>query len=113
MAITNIDMPKWPCSVVYDTAATVPIIGADADHSVIMPAPVLVQIDTIPAATTLSLQAKVHKDAAWAELATYTSANTPAFISMSDVATCYPVVPNHVQLVRTVGSGDVKAYAQF
>jgi hypothetical protein len=112
MAITNIDMPTFPVYLAYDTAADPQVIGADEDHSIIMPAPSLLHIEAVPAGTTLSLQAKSHKDATWAVLGTYTDASTPAFVSIQDKASCTPHVPNFIQLVRTVGNGDVKVYAQ-
>jgi|PlaIllAssembly_1097288.scaffolds.fasta_scaffold00010_20 hypothetical protein len=112
MAITNIDMPTFPVYVAYDTAADPQVIGADADHSVIMPAPSLLHIEAVPVGTTLTLQAKCHKDATWATLGTYTSVNTPAFVSIQDKASCTPHVPNFVQVVRSVDDGDVKVYAQ-
>jgi hypothetical protein len=110
--INPIDMPTYPVYVSYDTAADPAVIGADADHSVVMSAPRLLHIEAVPAGTTLSLQAKSHKDATWAVLATYTSVNTPAFVSIQDKAVCNPHVPNFVQLVRTVGAGNVKVFAQ-
>jgi len=100
-----IDRPKYPTYVVYDTAALVPVQGADADHSVVICDPVLVQIDTLPAATSIQVQQKCHPDAEWVNVgAAITLASGPSMLIFDHEV-------NFVQLVRT-GAGDVKAYAQ-
>lgn len=107
MSITTIDMPTYPVAVIYDTAAAVPIQGADANHSVVIPNPRFVQFDTIPAGTTVQVQRKIHKDASWENVGTAVG-NSDG----SKVIEFGLLPPNFVQLVRT-GAGDVKAFAQF
>ena len=106
-----IDRPKYSTYVVYDTAAVdgnsdpAPIQGADANHSVVICDPVLVQIDTLPAATSIQAQQKCHADAEWVNVgAAITLASGPSMLIFDHEV-------NFVQLVRT-GAGDVNAYAQ-
>lgn len=100
----SVDRPTYPQQICYDTAAIVPLIGADANHSLVIAAPRIIQVDTLPAATTLQVQQKIHTLAEWQD--------TGAVLAASAAHTVvFDHPPNYVQLVRT-GSGAVKAYAQ-
>jgi hypothetical protein len=100
-----IDRPKYSTYVVYDTAAVEPVQGADANHSVVICDPVIVQIDTLPAATSVQVQQKCHPDAEWVNVGAAITEASGASMLIFDHEV------NFVQLVRT-GAGDVKAYAQ-
>lgn len=99
------DIPAAGVRVVYDTAAVAPIIGADANHSILIPYPEAIQINTIPAGTTVQVQQKMHVSAEWVNVgAALGNADGPVFMIFDHRA-------NFVQLVRT-GAGAIKAYAQ-
>lgn len=106
MATDNVlDIPKAGVRVVYDTAALVPVVGADANHSMVIPSPGVLQIDTIPAGTTLQVQQRVHSAAEWVDVGTVLdNADGPVLMIFDNRV-------NFVQIVRT-GAGDIKAYAQ-
>lgn len=98
--------PDSPVHLVYDTAAGVPVIGVDADHSSSIVAPSFIQIEALPAGTTVQLQQRIHNSASWVNVGpAYTSVDGASIIQFNKPT-------NFVQIVRTAGTGAVKAYAQ-
>ena len=97
----NLDT-KYPARLVYDTANG--ICGMDEDHSSSIPAPTLIQIEPLPAGTTVQVQQRISINASWV------NAGDP--ISSGPAIVAFIGTPNFVQLVRT-GTGDVLAFAQF
>ncbi len=91
--------------IIYDTAASTPIQGADANHSLIINTPSFIQLEALASGTTIQVQQKIHIDATWV--------NVGAAITNTDGATIvtFSKSPNYVQLVRS-GSGAIKAWRQ-
>lgn len=104
MATINVyDTAQLSTLVIYDTATS--FFGADNNTSVIANAPSVIQLDTIGATTTVQVQSRINIVAAWKVEASYTSAD-------GVVVHTFAVKRNFVRLVRSSGTGAVKAYAQ-
>jgi hypothetical protein len=87
-------------SCIYDSANA---IGIDANTSHVATFPAMFQVCTIPAATVVAVQAKIHKDADWFEI--WRSTNTTGFLQT------YQMPYNFIRAIRVSGTGDVKAFA--
>ena len=106
MAIVKMDTVKaFPSQLIYDPAATIPLIGDNVNTSRVAVAPFHVQIDTIPAGTVIQVQGRVSSEAEWVPIRDYNSSNTPSI---------YVFGHDRVNFVRTTrqGSGNVKVHIQ-
>lgn len=101
--LTRLDVPFAPAYLVYDTAAGVQ--GADANNSILISYPSLIQLETPVGSNTLTVYQKVHSDAPWTVVAAYTSANTNPVCS-------FAVPPNFAKIVRSGATSAAKAWAQ-
>lgn len=77
-----------------------------AKYSKLMFMPQIVQINTLAGGLTVELQSKIHPDAAWSVVGTYTVADGVVMYTFN------PLV-NFVRLVLTGGAGTVNAFAQY
>jgi len=91
--------------VILDTAAETPINGADANTSYIVPSALAIQINALEAGTTVKIQSRIHPSASWKDEGTYTS--TDGVVLMT-----FAIPRAQTQVIRTVGTGPVKAFAQ-
>lgn len=81
------------------------VVPAEEVTSKVAPAPFHLQIDAIPAGASALVQARIHPDAEWVTIRTYTDADTPSV---------YVFGGDRFNFVRVVhsGVGDFKAYTQ-
>ena len=86
---------------VLDTANS---IGLDANTSNATTFACMFQVDPVPTGTVVSVQAKVHPDAAWIEIWKSTDADP-------DYLQSYQMPYNFQRAVRISGTGIVKAFA--
>lgn len=75
-------------------------------YSKLMFSPKIIQLDTLPGATTVIVEAKVHPDAAWVTLGTYTSVDgNVALVNTNNYL--------FVRGRRSVGTGQPVMYAMY
>jgi hypothetical protein len=99
------DMNAVPSTCVFDTSNG---IGKDDDTSNIIIYPGAVQVNPVPVGTTVLVQAKIHTDAAWVTI--WNSELDPAPIDRAFLQ-AWQNPFNFVQVVRSAGTGNVKAFA--
>lgn len=102
------EKPHFPAILIYDPGGTPVVQGADSDHSIVARVPRIITIENNAANTDISVQAKVHNDATWQEVALIVGADGAVQSVTFDPRW------NFVQLVRggSTGTQDVIAYAQ-
>lgn len=74
-------------------------------YSMLMHKPNVVQVEALPAGTTIVLMEKVHSDATWLTVATITSTDGASRISFDPFM-------NRVRAVKTLGTGQPIIYSQ-
>lgn len=104
--MTTTIVQKYKVNVIFDTAATIPINDGNVDNSKVLASPSAIQIQNIPAGTSVNINARVSPDADWVLLKNFTSTDGKVLYHFG--VTYY----NYVQVVR-VGVGAIKAFAQL
>lgn len=105
--VTPEDNPRWKPQKFYDSLDAA-FQNGDANTSLTIFHPRIVQVEGLAAGTDIKVQGKVHKDAAWVVLSTLTG-------GAGDLANqSYEFDPryNMVRVTRT-GAANVIAYAQL
>ncbi len=103
MSLTKLsESPRFPARKIYDSADAA-FQGSDANTSVIVTAPFHIQVDAVPAATTVQIEGRLTAEGAWAILNTLTD-------SAAQIIT-FDKPMNFVRATRS-GVGAVKVYAQ-
>jgi Tfp pilus assembly protein FimT len=89
--------------LILDTAATPAVNGIDANTSLIVSNPQVIQFENVGSSTSGQVQARVANGAAWINVGSAVSA--AGLVSLSDRY-------DQVRVVRT-GTGTLRVYAQF
>jgi len=94
--------PATPATFTVTAGITVTYM----ESSLIVPMPSVVQVDTVPNGTQAKIQSKVHPNAMWVDLATVNPTDGPTHVMLHET----PL--NQVRVIRSAGSGALKAWAQ-
>lgn len=89
--------------VMYDTAAA---IGDDANTSLTVTLPEIIQLEALAEGTTVKMQQRCHSSASWLDIQSFTDSDGASMVF-------FAVPVNYARIIRTVGTGAVKAYAQM